>query len=185
MAIVLLDKRYRLIHANRRARELDEAGDGVSLSSAGITLKHHEDRKRLEKLIAQAVSQADVVGGWGGAMTVRRCFGKRDYQLQVIPLVGEPQVLSSSRPAVCITIRDPHEQSKLSEQQLQEVFGMTRAEALLAVSLAQGNRLKVTAEQLGITYGTARTRLSDIFQKTQTSRQGELIALILTTLLNL
>lgn len=185
MAIVLLDEHHRLMHANLRARVLDEAGDGVGLSSAGITLKHHEDHKRLQSLIALAVSQADEVGCWGGAMTARRCFGKRDYQLQVIPLVGEPHSLSSSRPVVCITIKDPDEQSKLSQQQLQEIFGMTRGEALLAVSLAQGNRLKVTAEQLGITYGTARARLADIFQKTHTSRQGELIALVLTTLLNI
>jgi DNA-binding CsgD family transcriptional regulator len=34
--------------------------------------------------------------------------------------------------------------------------------------------------KLRITYGTARTRLADIFQKTNTHRQAELVTLLLT-----
>jgi hypothetical protein len=34
---------------------------------------------------------------------------------------------------------------------------------------------------MGITYGTARARLAEIFQKTETRRQGQLITLLLTT----
>ena len=51
----------------------------------------------------------------------------------------------------------------------------------MAALLASGEDLKSAATTLGITYGTARARLAEIFQKTETCRQGELINLLLTT----
>ncbi|MGH7727595.1 MAG: hypothetical protein ACREM2_02220 [Vulcanimicrobiaceae bacterium] len=48
--------------------------------------------------------------------------------------------------------------------------------------MARGADLREAADELHITYGTARSRLAEIFQKTETCRQGELIELLLGTL---
>jgi DNA-binding CsgD family transcriptional regulator len=48
------------------------------------------------------------------------------------------------------------------------------------VQLAAGDDLRTAAANLGITYGTARVRLANVFNKTDTRRQGELIGLLLT-----
>jgi DNA-binding CsgD family transcriptional regulator len=64
----------------------------------------------------------------------------------------------------------------------EQVFGLSKAEAQLAALLAAGEELRSAAGQLRITYGTARTRLAQIFQKTDTRRQVELVRLLLTTL---
>jgi DNA-binding CsgD family transcriptional regulator len=56
---------------------------------------------------------------------------------------------------------------------------MTLAEARLAICLAAGGSLRTAADKLGITYGTARTRLIQLFQKTGTKSQGQLIQLLL------
>jgi DNA-binding CsgD family transcriptional regulator len=60
------------------------------------------------------------------------------------------------------------------------MFGLTEAEARLADVLAAGEDLRAAALKLRITYGTARTRLAEIFQKTNTHRQAELVTLLLT-----
>ncbi|UUP19265.1 helix-turn-helix transcriptional regulator [Nitratireductor thuwali] len=57
-------------------------------------------------------------------------------------------------------------------------FQLTRAEAALAQHLLEGASLKEAAERLKITQGTARQRLKVIFNKTDTHRQSELIALL-------
>jgi len=44
--------------------------------------------------------------------------------------------------------------------------------------------LRSAAAELKIAYGTARVRLAEIFHKTETRRQGELIRLLLSTLAN-
>lgn len=63
-----------------------------------------------------------------------------------------------------------------------EATGSTEAEGRLAALLAAGEDLRTAAQELSITYGTARARLAEIFQKTETRRQGELVNLLLTTL---
>jgi DNA-binding CsgD family transcriptional regulator len=90
--------------------------------------------------------------------------------------------LSLFRPAVCVVIIDPDVQPALPVKRLQVVFGLTEAEARLASLVSAGKDLRSAAAELQITYGTARTRLAQIFQKTRTRRQGELIRLLLTTL---
>ncbi len=61
---------------------------------------------------------------------------------------------------------------------LAPAFGLTPSEIALCRRLLQGDSLVDAAEQLGVTQETARTRLKTIFQKTGTSRQAELMLLL-------
>jgi DNA-binding CsgD family transcriptional regulator len=69
-----------------------------------------------------------------------------------------------------------------SIDRLQCHFGLTPAEARLALRLVAGETLRSAAVKLNITYETARTSLKKIFKKTETCRQAELILAILTAL---
>jgi len=115
-------------------------------------------------------------------MQTGRASGKRPYVILVCSLSRQFPALTSVRPAVCVVITDPDAQKPLPEDRIQSVFGLTAAEARLASLLASGVDLRSAAEMLKITYGTARVRLAEIFHKTETRRQGELIRLLLTTL---
>ena len=61
-------------------------------------------------------------------------------------------------------------------------FGLTPAEARLALQLVAGEALRSAAVKLGISYETARTELKNIFNKTGTCRQGELVIVLVTAL---
>lgn len=63
---------------------------------------------------------------------------------------------------------------------LAPAFGLTPSEIALCRRLLQGDSLVDAAERLGITQETARTRLKTIFQKTGTSRQAELMLLLVS-----
>jgi DNA-binding CsgD family transcriptional regulator len=65
---------------------------------------------------------------------------------------------------------------------LQSHFGLTPAEARLALHLVAGETLRSAEAKLGITYETARTHLKNIFGKTGTCRQAELVVVIVTAL---
>ena len=69
-----------------------------------------------------------------------------------------------------------------SIDRLQSHFGLTPAEARLALHLVTGETLRSAAVKLGISYETARTHLKNIFNKTGTCRQTQLIVIILTVL---
>ena len=58
-------------------------------------------------------------------------------------------------------------------------FGLTPAEARLALHLVAGETIRSAAVKLSISYETARTSLKNIFRKTGTCRQAELVIVIL------
>ncbi|MBR1213662.1 hypothetical protein [Bradyrhizobium sp. JYMT SZCCT0180] len=66
------------------------------------------------------------------------------------------------------------------DEQLQKKFGLTPAEVGLIHELIRGSSLQTAADRLGIKIATARTHLHRIFAKTGTTRQAELMRLMLT-----
>ena len=63
---------------------------------------------------------------------------------------------------------------------LQSHFGLTPAEARLALHLVVGDTLQSAAIKLDISYETARCHLRNMFNKTGVHRQAELVAQIVT-----
>jgi DNA-binding CsgD family transcriptional regulator len=61
---------------------------------------------------------------------------------------------------------------------LSGLFDLTPAEAKLAASLASGQALKSAAEASEIKFSTARSYLEQIFRKTGTKQQSQLVALL-------
>ncbi|HEX9811449.1 MAG TPA: hypothetical protein VGA88_05100 [Burkholderiales bacterium] len=181
-AIVLLDEHRRVVYANRAAGSLHEQRDGVVLA-ATLSLLRKPDNDRLQRLLAESSALTESPHApSAGVMRALRPSGKRPYAVLVTPMPRRYPALSTLRPAICVIITDPEAQTSLSGSRLKAVFGLTDAETQLALRLATGEDLQATAAKLRIRYGTARTRLVEIFRKTETHRQGELIRLLLTTL---
>lgn len=67
------------------------------------------------------------------------------------------------------------------QQRLRELFGLTVAEARLALALFEGATPGEAAAKFGISPNTARFQLARIFEKTGTGRQAELIRLTMKT----
>src|SRR5262245_17347770 len=61
---------------------------------------------------------------------------------------------------------------------LEDIFGLTPAQARLVVQLFAGASLRSCAEKLGIKYESARGYLKAVFEKTGTHRQAELVLTI-------
>jgi DNA-binding CsgD family transcriptional regulator/PAS domain-containing protein len=179
--IFVLDDKGYVLFANRAARALAAADEGIVLNSQGLSLIMGEDDSKLQTLIAQATAHGarDRVAS-GGAMQALRRSGKRPYSITVSPLSRTSLNVTTMQPSVCVIIADADQGIALPETLLHALYGMTRAEARLAARLASGEDLQAAAASLGISYPTARTQLSAIFRKTDTRRQGELIKVLLS-----
>lgn len=77
---------------------------------------------------------------------------------------------------VLIKVSDPLRPP--SEAVLQQGFGLTAAEARLACTLLGGGTLADVASRIGVSANTVKTQLQVVFQKTRTTRQPELVALL-------
>lgn len=62
--------------------------------------------------------------------------------------------------------------------QLNALFGLTSAEAALALAMRAHGKTATAAVALGITDSTARVRLQTIFEKTSTHRQADLLLML-------
>jgi DNA-binding CsgD family transcriptional regulator len=178
-AVFLLDDRKHIVFCNEAASALQAKGDGVRFSAHRIALARKDDETQLQALIDRALARTGA--RQGGIMRAQRASGKRPFSIFVTPLGREYPTLAMFRPAVCVAITDPEVRPVLPIQRLQAAFDLTEAEARLAVLLSQGEDLKRAAQQLNITYGTARARLTQIFEKTDTRRQADLVSLMLKT----
>jgi DNA-binding CsgD family transcriptional regulator len=63
---------------------------------------------------------------------------------------------------------------------LRAEFGLTKAEARLALRLAEGASVASAAQDFAVKLTTIRSQLQQVFAKTGTSRQAELVALLLS-----
>jgi DNA-binding CsgD family transcriptional regulator len=63
---------------------------------------------------------------------------------------------------------------------LRAEFGLTKAEARLALRIAEGSSLASAAQTFGVKLTTIRSQLQQVFAKTGTSRQSELVAMLLS-----
>lgn len=181
-AIILLDVNRRIVFTNHAADAMNARRDGIRFVSNTIHLALAQEEERLRALVDRAIHSKLPHRSFAEAMRVTRPSGRRPYYVWIARVAQSPSALTTFRPAVWLVISDPETAPALPVPHLQALFGMTQAEARLAVHLASGESLRLAADQLGITYGTARTRLIQLFQKTGTQSQGQLIHLLLSCL---
>lgn len=181
MGVIYVDEEGKSVFVNRAARKMVAENDGLVVADDRIGLARRSDNKRLQALIA-AVLKAPKGSGPDGLMLAARPSGKRPYTISIF----SPMRLPPSSPAagdtvrVCVMVADPESEYGIPVEKLGELYGLTPAEARLALCLASGKDLRAAAEELGIAYPTARAQLASIFRKTDTSRQAELVRLLVS-----
>lgn len=179
IGISVVDANGRAIWANRTLTALADQNDGLSLTRYGVRLSDRLADASLQRLLkASRLSGGQREAVSGGTLTASRPSGRKPLLVAVTPV---PQWVSagSMRSAwAVIMVRDPETSTAPDILALQTLFGLTEREAELASALVKGNSLAGSASALGISYETARAHLRSIFDKTNTSRQAELVLLL-------
>ena len=79
---------------------------------------------------------------------------------------------------VLIVIHDPSGSVAIERQVFMNGFGLSEAEADVAVWFLKGSPLEEIASRRGVSLHTVRQQLKEILRKTGTHRQAELAALL-------
>lgn len=72
----------------------------------------------------------------------------------------------------------PDQPAFIRDEDLQLLFGLSKAEAQITALLADGLELQQIADRRGVAVGTIRVQMKHIFQKTNVRRQAELIKVV-------
>ncbi|MGH0032040.1 MAG: helix-turn-helix transcriptional regulator [Myxococcota bacterium] len=81
---------------------------------------------------------------------------------------------------IAVVFGSPDAISRASIQALGEVYGLTAAESGVVRGLVEGHSIEEVAARRKVKTETARGQLKQVFAKTGTTRQAELIRLVLT-----
>ncbi|WP_233890123.1 helix-turn-helix transcriptional regulator [Paraburkholderia flagellata] len=113
-------------------------------------------------------------------MSVDRPSRKRAWQVLVTPAHRGTSwaTLTGRHEAAVVLVIDPEAEEASVSEVLQALYGLTPAETRVAVTIGRGQGLIATADELGVCLSTARTHLRQVFVKTDTRRQAELVRLL-------
>jgi DNA-binding CsgD family transcriptional regulator/PAS domain-containing protein len=176
--IVLLSRDGKTRFANRPATEICLRRNALELKQGGLHAVCAQEDAELQAMIQAAATLSARAKNVRPVMEIAREEGSPLFL--AVSRARTAEFLSVAADAVvAVFITDPDRQPRTSAEMLSHLFRLTPAEARLAVILAQGNTVKDSAEQLRVTVQTVRSRLKQVFLKTGTSRQSELIRLLL------
>lgn len=175
--IILLDRRARIVYANAAARLLSADGGALSLRNSTVATHSARHSQRLGELIHAALQGLPT-----GAVSVPR---PRDGQLLTILLssvrgrdVGRFADINMPDVAVLLIIVDPANRAGIPTGWIMDAYGLTPAEARVAIAASSGITVPDISNQLALSPNTIKTHLRKVFAKTGISRQTELVRLM-------
>ncbi|WP_135078768.1 LuxR family transcriptional regulator [Terasakiella sp. SH-1] len=182
MGVVIVDKSAQVLFMNNNASDIFAQSDGVDVGPTGVfrTAKVGET-KNLHTMIADAaIDIGEDEDREGGAMIVSRPSMRRSFSLLVVPLPDEDDI-SSDEGKVAVFINDPEKFNEPPTNVLARLYGLTEAEARLLQGLIVGKKLETFADEVGVSMNTVRSHLKQVFRKTGTNRQPELVSLVMNS----
>lgn len=178
-----------IIDGDRRVRDVNLLAERLFVSDRCVTVRH--GRCHLADATADARFAAALASLSRGKPTALSRIGFRTasgaWQVSIAALpIAQPDggrlILLPPERLILVQVLELGSKGLNAGDlaPLAPAFGLTPSEIALCRRLLLGESVIDAAEQLGITQETARTRLKTIFQKTGTSRQAELVLLLVS-----
>jgi len=181
-AVAALNQDGTIGFMNQRAEQILTAADGLAIRHTCIVAEHHDDNEAFWRLVRNTIGmQSKGERPAGGSVGISRPSGRRNYAVTVAPGAGMPELAGVPMAWALIFIADPELNPELPAERISRIHGLTSAEAQLAVGLATGKTLSEYADSTALSMHTVRSTLKQVFAKTDTRRQAELVRLLLTT----
>jgi DNA-binding CsgD family transcriptional regulator len=180
---LLLDQTGFIVRSDAVATRLLEGNAALSIVDGRLRASSSVDDSELREAIAAALQSA-LSESPAYSRALRPC-GCPNLTLLVRSLVPRANSATQHTAAAVVYLTDTQAASTASCQQLVNLFQLSEMEAALALQLVQGRTLAQAAQALRLSEQTARTYSKQIFAKTGTNRQADLVRLILTSVAHL
>lgn len=189
-AALILDGDGRVLRLNSKAQALMRSERVLGIARDGIV---HAIGSAEAKALAGAIARQRA-GPVRTASGPLRLTSQRDGARHVAWLVAAPhpdetpltdRAEPSARrlpPLLVLLMHPVGRRLIIAPEHVRSAFGLSHAEARLVVALVAGRTLADYAGDTGLSPNTVRNHLATVFAKTGTSRQSELVALVIGSL---
>lgn len=179
VGILLIDRNGRPIFANAAAEAIIAQADGLRRSGGMLGGLRLADTLRLQASIEHVLQARAALAVVGPAPVVALNRDTRRPLLAAV--VGNAASEGREDSAATIYLFDPEQDLRPLVEPACKLYGLSPVETRLTCLLAEGVGFAEAAEKLRVREQTARSYLKQIFQKTRTNRQAELVWLILAS----
>ena len=152
-------------------------------------IKTHESRPFVQEAEANSELQALIAQGlkasWHARSQPRTLghvgLGARDGRSIAVQWLPEMPLLKTASPRIRLLVGAGRQAAGGSASAIAQVFGLSAAEAQVALLLVHGHSLRSVAETLGVSEHTVRTQTKKIYARTGCCGQLELVRSILAS----
>jgi DNA-binding CsgD family transcriptional regulator len=166
IGVLICDPSGTVVYCNRAAGACLSRNDGIAVRDGRLSVDATPACEVLVAALAAAEGQCEIL--------VRRGKGARPYAVFVHVLVPGFDETGLK----LVTIADPDVGHERGGESVRRIHGLTAAELRLADGLLSGLALAEIAGRARITINTVRTQLKQLFAKTETKRQVDLLRLL-------
>jgi len=176
VGVILLDRAARVLFANSAAQSWGASDSGLRLNGAQISHTSASHARQLDSLVQSVLRGAPIA-----AIGVPGGIGQRLAIIASSVLSKDKERFATAGfrdPAVMLFVFDPANKNGIAPAYVMDVYGLTLAEARVAIAISAGKNAPETAHWLGLSPNTVKTHLRVIFAKTGARSQAELASLI-------
>jgi DNA-binding CsgD family transcriptional regulator len=172
--VIVVGDGATFVHGNTAAMALLEERDGLVVRNGRLTAGPAAADAELLTSVSNALNNGN---SFGNAFLCQRVSGKHPYVVHVTPFVS-PTHEAPARRALIVVV-DPDSERQPPATLLRRLFGLTEAEAEVALLVVRGHGLRPISDELSVSLATVKTHLQRVFDKTGTHRQAEVVGLLL------
>lgn len=183
IATIILDCNARILYANSSAEAIFQQRDGLRRCGERMVCASMADTLRLQAAIDHTCDAAKYHSEASPMLALPRLH--RRALTAVLSALPPGDCPSPDQAALIAYVFDPEQDVTDFVEPVCTLYGLSHRETQLTCALVEGDCINTAAKRLGVRAQTARSYLKQIFAKTETNRQTDLLQLLLKSAISI
>lgn len=182
LGLMLLDRAGNVVYNNPAAEKILGIHPGIEKRQNKLEITDNISANKLHEAINLAAAFEAYPSKRSSVMALRQDGSCYPLLILITPVSDLHQHYRLMEETACVAVflSDTGNPLPISIDALEEVYGLTRSEAEVALSLANGMNLEDISKAKQRSTETIRTQLKAVLRKTKTKNQADLVRLLLT-----
>ncbi len=193
IGVVIIRPNGKIAFINDLAERIIKTNPVLINKNGQLKAAHTDNDQQLQKAIRKIRLNDQNQGVAGDNEVIAALSLRLDTSTAPLPILITPARIDDIKTAdnanqsitltnyVAVFFAEPERTQKYSQEAISQFYGLTRAEAGVAIAISNGYTVAEYASSNNVTEYTVRTQIKQIFQKLDISRQAEIVKVLLNT----